>query len=81
MVTLQDDSLKTAVSLTDEWTKLNAGKLPMAAIAVRTELLKENSAANRYLLKGICRFRGLCKQNPAEASEPYRKYDIRSAGS
>lgn len=79
MVTLQDDSLKTAVSLTDEWTKLNAGKLPMAAIAVRTELLKGNSAAIDTFLKEYAASADYVSKNPAEASELIEKYDIMKA--
>ncbi len=78
-VMMQDDTLKVAVDISAEWSKLNDSELCMAAIAVRADVLEENPAAIDTFLEEFTESAKFVAENPADAAQLIEKHDIMKA--
>ena len=76
---MQDDTLKSVISLTEEWSKLIDSALCTAAIAVRSDVVEKNPEAIDTFLTEYTESAEFVAKNPEESAQLIEKYDIMKA--
>lgn len=78
---MQNDKLRIALSLTDEWDKLDNGSTLVTGVTIiRTDVLEENPAAVEKFLEEYEASINYTETNAEDAAKLIAQYEIRTEG-